>query len=63
MDELCAETGRSVTRTVQFFDRALGSDVRERLARFEEAGATTVTFVISEETGPEPVRRLAEAVL
>jgi alkanesulfonate monooxygenase SsuD/methylene tetrahydromethanopterin reductase-like flavin-dependent oxidoreductase (luciferase family) len=63
MDELCAETGRSVTRTVQFFDRSLGPDVRERLAGFADAGATTVTFVISEDTGPEAVRRLAEAVL
>ena len=63
MDELSAESGRSVTRTVQFFDRALGPDVRERLARFEEAGATTVTFVLSEDTGSEPVRRLAQAVL
>jgi alkanesulfonate monooxygenase SsuD/methylene tetrahydromethanopterin reductase-like flavin-dependent oxidoreductase (luciferase family) len=63
MDELCAATGRNVARTVQFFDRALGPDVRERLARFEEAGATTVTFVLSEDTGPDTVKRLAEAVL
>jgi alkanesulfonate monooxygenase SsuD/methylene tetrahydromethanopterin reductase-like flavin-dependent oxidoreductase (luciferase family) len=63
MDELCAETGRNPTRTVQFFDRALGPDVRERLERFADAGATTVTFVISEETGPDAVKRLAEAVL
>jgi hypothetical protein len=48
---------------VQFFDRALGPDVRERLERFADAGATTVTFVISEETGPDAVKRLAEAVL
>jgi alkanesulfonate monooxygenase SsuD/methylene tetrahydromethanopterin reductase-like flavin-dependent oxidoreductase (luciferase family) len=63
MDELCAQTGRSIRRTVQFFDRALGPDVRERVARFQEAGATTVTFVLSEDTGPDPVRRLAQAVL
>jgi alkanesulfonate monooxygenase SsuD/methylene tetrahydromethanopterin reductase-like flavin-dependent oxidoreductase (luciferase family) len=63
MDELCAESGRHVARTVQFFDRALGPDVRERLARFEDAGATTVTFVISEDTGPDSVLRLAQTVL
>jgi hypothetical protein len=63
MDELCAETGRRVARTVQFFDRALGLDVRDRIARFEAAGATTVTFVISEDIGPDSVLRLAQAVL
>jgi alkanesulfonate monooxygenase SsuD/methylene tetrahydromethanopterin reductase-like flavin-dependent oxidoreductase (luciferase family) len=63
MDELCAETGRRVARTVQFFDRALGPDVRDRIARFEAAGATTVTFVISEDIGPDSVLRLAQAVL
>lgn len=63
MDELCAETGRLVARTVQFFDRELGTDVHDRVARFAEAGATTVTFVISEDTGPDTVLRLAQAVL
>jgi alkanesulfonate monooxygenase SsuD/methylene tetrahydromethanopterin reductase-like flavin-dependent oxidoreductase (luciferase family) len=63
MDALCAETGRTVTRTVQFFDRALGPDVRQRLERFADAGATTVTFVISEDTGADAVRHLAEVVL
>ena len=33
------------------------------VAGFEEAGADTLTFVLTDDRGPDAVRRLADAVL
>lgn len=66
LDELCEHGGRArpVAKAVQIFVRDIElRDARDLVARFEEAGAESTTFVLVEERGAEAVRRLAAAVL
>jgi alkanesulfonate monooxygenase SsuD/methylene tetrahydromethanopterin reductase-like flavin-dependent oxidoreductase (luciferase family) len=58
LDELA---GRRVQKIAQVFLRDVELDgIGELVARLEEEGADTVTFVLVEERGPEVVRALAE---
>jgi alkanesulfonate monooxygenase SsuD/methylene tetrahydromethanopterin reductase-like flavin-dependent oxidoreductase (luciferase family) len=64
--EACRAEGRerSIDRQAQVFVRDIGLDrAREQARRFEEAGADTLVFVLTDERGPEDVRRLADAVI
>ena len=66
VDELCAraERSRPLAKAVQIFVRDVElADARELLARLEDAGAQSATFVLTEEKGADAVRRLAVAVL
>ena len=66
VDELCerAGRGRPLARGVQIFARDVElAGARELIARLEEAGAESATFVLTEEKGAEAVRRLAAKVL
>lgn len=65
LDEVCRRVGRErpIAKTVPLFVRDIPLDeARDRLARFEEAGATSAVFVLHEERGADAVRRVAEAV-
>ena len=66
LDELRERGGRArpVAKAVQIFVRGIElRDARELVARFEQAGAESATFVLVEERGADAVRRLAAAVL
>ncbi len=61
LDELA---GRRLRKTAQVFLRDVHLDrARDLMARLEQQGADTVTFVQVEERGPDVVRRLAGLVL
>lgn len=63
---VCHAVGRArpIDKAVQIWVSALpDTDPRALLRRYEDVGCTTAVFVLHRERGPDPVRRLADAVL
>jgi alkanesulfonate monooxygenase SsuD/methylene tetrahydromethanopterin reductase-like flavin-dependent oxidoreductase (luciferase family) len=64
-DELCRQAGRDrlLRKTAQVFVRDIALAGAKRLVgELEQAGAETVTFVLTSERGPQAVRSLARAI-
>jgi alkanesulfonate monooxygenase SsuD/methylene tetrahydromethanopterin reductase-like flavin-dependent oxidoreductase (luciferase family) len=63
LDRACEELGRQqLMKSVQVRADHLRHP-RKRVEQFDEAGASTVVFVLDTERGPDSVRRLADRVL
>jgi alkanesulfonate monooxygenase SsuD/methylene tetrahydromethanopterin reductase-like flavin-dependent oxidoreductase (luciferase family) len=65
LDQICDRAGRDrpIEKAAQVFVRETGLDVaRDVLRCLEDAGATTVTFILHTDRGPGWVRRLADAL-
>jgi alkanesulfonate monooxygenase SsuD/methylene tetrahydromethanopterin reductase-like flavin-dependent oxidoreductase (luciferase family) len=65
LDQICDRTGRDrpIEKAAQVFVQETGLDVaRDALRRLEDAGASTVTFILHHEHGPAWVHRLADAL-
>jgi hypothetical protein len=60
--ELARGLPDNLSKRAQLFLRDV-QPTRELVARFEEAGADDVTFVLTADRGADAVRRLADAVL
>lgn len=65
IDEICDQVGRErpLGKADQVFLAEVGlARARESIDRFAAAGASTVTFILHTERGPDAVRRLGEAL-
>ena len=65
LDEICDAVGRGrpLEKAAQVFVQETGlAGARDTLRRLDDAGASTVTFILHAEHGPHWVRRLADAL-